>query len=146
MANRAPIETLIELAEKATDDAAKRLGAAIRAGTETEQKLSLLNEYRNDYAARFQAGLTAGLTAIGYRNFQAFLEKLDSAVAGQEKIVIEAKRRIGIERATWQACEQKRLSYNTLSSRALHELLLREARLDQKQTDERAARQLAHKR
>ncbi|MFD2272960.1 flagellar FliJ family protein [Undibacterium arcticum] len=61
-------------------------------------------------------------------------------------MVFEAKRRIAIERAGWQACERKRLSYTTLSNRAQQELLLRETRLDQKQTDERAARQLAHKR
>jgi flagellar FliJ protein len=146
MANRAAFDTLIELAEKATDDAAKRLGTAIRTATDTEQKLSLLNEYRNDYAARLQACLAAGLSAIGYRNFQAFLGKLDSAVTGQEKFVAEAKRRIAIERAAWQACEQKRMSYNTLSNRARQELLVREAKQDQKQTDERAARQLAHRR
>src|SRR4051794_13396628 len=98
MVARAPIDTLIELADRETDAAAKKLGAAIRAGEETEQKLALLNEYRNEYAARFQAGLSNGLSAIGYRNFQAFLEKLDTAISGQQEIVRHAQRRIKEER------------------------------------------------
>jgi flagellar protein FliJ len=146
MVARAPINTLIELAERETDTAAKKLGVAIRNGEETEQKLALLHEYRNEYAARFQAGLSIGLSAIGYRNFQAFLVKLDTAISGQQEIVHHAQMRIKEERLAWQESERKRMSYNTLSKRAQTEEQRREARQDQKITDERAARQTLYRR
>jgi flagellar protein FliJ len=146
MIARTPITTLIELAERETDAAAKKLGAAIRAGAETEQKLALLHEYRNEYAVRFQTGLSTGLSATGYRNFRAFLEKLDSAITGQQEVVRHAQNRIKEQRLAWQESERKRMSYNTLGNRAQTEEQRREARRDQKITDERAARQTLYRR
>ncbi len=146
MATSSAIHTLIELAARETDDAAKRLGQAVRAGQETQQKLALLQEYRADYAARFQASTATGLSATGYRNFQLFIDKLDSAVASQQEVVRAAERRIAQERNAWQASERKRLSYDTLAARARKEVQQQENRRDQKQSDEHAARQVSYKR
>lgn len=146
MATPSAIETLIELATNATDEAAKKLGFAIRSGEDAEKKLALLLQYREDYASRFQANLAVGLSAMGYRNFQVFLEKLDHAIAGQQQVVHEAQRRIVDERGNWQANERKRMSYDTLATRAHREALRKETRRDQKLTDEHAARQTLYKR
>lgn len=146
MAINPALETLIELATGQTDEAAKRLGLAIRACEDTEQKLSMLLQYRDEYETRFQASLTAGVTAAGYRNFQLFLDKLDTAIAGQQKIVDDAKRRIVDERSQWQSCERKRMSYDTLATR-MHKAEERKAnKLDQKLMDEFATRQSNYKR
>lgn len=146
MTSRSPLDTLIEIAVKETDEAAKKLGIAIRFGEETEKKLELLIQYRNEYAARCQSGLTAGINAMSYRNFQAFLEKMDHAVRGQTEIVHNAHQRIAEMRLLWQESERKRMSFNTLVSRAQKKELQRETKLDQKNTDEHASRQAAHKR
>lgn len=146
MATPSAIDTLIELAANATDEAAKRLGLAIRAGEEAEKKLTLLLQYRDDYAARCQANLTVGLTASGYRNFQLFLEKLDQAIGGQQLVLREAQRRIAEARSAWQTSERKRMSYDTLATRAHKEELRKESKRDQKLTDEHAARQGQYKR
>jgi flagellar FliJ protein len=146
MALLSALDTLIELAMRETDEAAKRLGVAIRATEDTEKKLALLMEYRDDYAARFQASLTTGLTAMGYRNFQLFMDKLDEAIAGQQVIVMQSKRRMQDERTAWQASERKRMSYDTLASRAHKEEQRKESKRDQKMTDEQAARSALFKR
>lgn len=146
MATNPALETLIELATSQTDDAAKRLGRAIRACEDTEQKLALLLQYRDDYDARFKAGMTAGITAAGYRNFQLFMEKLDTAIAGQQQIVNDAKRRIQDERSQWQSCERKRMSYDTLATRAQQAEQRKESKRDQKLMDEHATRQANYKR
>jgi len=90
MAINSALETLIELATNQTDEAAKRLGRAVRACEDTEQKLVLLLQYRDDYEAKFKTGLSNGISAAGYRNFQLFLDKLDTAIAGQQQIVEDA--------------------------------------------------------
>lgn len=140
MAHPSSLDTLIELATTETDAAAKKLGSAIRAHEETEKRLALLLQYRDDYTIRFQSSLAAGLTAAGYRNFQLFLDKLDTAIAGQQNIVNEAQKRIDAERSAWQASERKRMSYDTLAARARQAELRLEVKRDQKQTDELAAR------
>ncbi len=146
MATSSAIHTLIELATQETDEAAKRLGRAVRASEESQQKLTLLQQYREDYAARFQANLAAGLSASGYRNFQVFIDKLDSAIVSQQHVVDEAERRVAHERGAWQASERKRMSYDTLATRAQKEMQKQENRRDQKQSDEHAARLMSYKR
>ncbi|WP_019141174.1 flagellar export protein FliJ [Noviherbaspirillum massiliense] len=140
MATNSAIDTLVELATTQADEAAKRLGLAIRACEDSEQKLALLLQYRDDYQARFQSGLVSGLTAAAYRNFRNFMDKLDLAISGQQQIVDDAKRRIQQERSTWQETERKRMSYDTLAGRALREQQRKESRRDQKAMDEFATR------
>ncbi|WP_136416205.1 MULTISPECIES: flagellar export protein FliJ [Oxalobacteraceae] len=146
MATNSALDTLIELATSQTDEAAKRLGVAIRTCADTEQKLALLLQYREDYESRLKAGMAAGISAAGYRNFQMFLEKLDTAIAGQQQIVNDAKHRIAAERSAWQSCERKRISYDTLATRVHQAEQRKENKRDQKLMDEYATRQANYKR
>jgi len=146
MATPSALTTLIELAQRDTDAAAKRLGAALAACDETEQKLAMLLNYRDDYATRLDGAQVAGITPLAYRNFVAFIGKLDSAISGQRDVVKHARHNSVIEKTGWQACERKRLSYRTLAERVAAEALRIENRRDQKQMDEHAARQAYYKR
>jgi flagellar FliJ protein len=103
-------------------------------------------QYRDEYAARFQANMTAGLTAMGYRNFQMFLNKLDDAISGQQAIVMQSKQREQVERTAWQQSERKRMSYDTLATRAEKEEQRKENKREQKMTDEQATRSVHYKR
>lgn len=146
MATTSALETLVELATKETDEATKRLGRSVRTSEEAQQKLTLLLEYREDYAVRFQESLAVGLSPMNYRNFQLFIEKIDTAINGQKDIVTQAQERVAQARTVWQACERKRLTYDTLATRAKQEKMQRDNRLDQKQMDEYAARIAFYKR
>ncbi|OEZ95816.1 flagellar FliJ protein [Duganella sp. HH101] len=136
----------MDLARRETDDAAKRLGAALKAVDEAKQKHQMLVGYRDEYAKRFEAAQAAGITPMAYRNFQAFMEKLDVAVKGQLDMIKHAEYRSGQEKVAWQASERKRMSYSTLNDRAAAEALKLENKRDQKQMDEHAARQAYYKR
>jgi flagellar FliJ protein len=146
MTNHSALDTLIELATTASDEAARRLGAAIRASDDAAQKLNMLLQYRDDYQTRFHAGLTAGMTASGYRNFQLFMDKLDTAIAGQQQIVDNIKRKVEAERGLWQQSERKRMSYDTLATRFEHAAQQLENKRDQKMMDEFATRSAHNKR
>ncbi|MBO9535834.1 flagellar export protein FliJ [Herbaspirillum sp.] len=146
MATPSALETLIELATKETDEATKRLGRAIRVSEEAQQKLAILQQYRDDYAARFQETLTTGLTALSYRNFQLFIEKIDTAITGQQDVVRSTQQKVADARMAWQACERKRMSYDTLAARAKEKELRKENRRDQKAMDEHASRITFYKR
>jgi flagellar FliJ protein len=146
MATLSALTTLIALAERDCDDAAKRLGAALKAAEDTEAKLTMLLGYRDDYAMRLDGAQVAGITPMAYRNFVAFLDKLDNAINGQREVVKHAHHQSAMEKSSWQASERKRLSYRTLNERAASEALRVENKRDQKQMDEHAARQAYYKR
>ena len=92
MASRSQLETLIDLARRETDDTAKRLGAALKALDDCQQKLQMLSGYRDDYAQRFEATMAAGITPAAYRNFQSFMGKLDNAISGAGDDVTSSDR------------------------------------------------------
>lgn len=145
MATRSALDTLIELATNDTAEAAKRLGMAIKATQEAEQKLTMLQEYRTEYSVRFETSMATGLSAAGYRNFQLFMNKLDTAISGQSEVVREAKKRVEERTRAWQENERKRMSYDTLSTRAKQAEHKLENKRDQKLMDEHAARQYNYK-
>lgn len=146
MASQSQLETLIELARRETDDAAKRLGVALKAVADGEEKLTMLTGFRDEYGRRFEASQLAGITPMAYRNFQAFIDKLDTAIKGQEEVVRHSRHKSEQEKRHWQDAERKRMSYSALNDRALAQALKLEAKRDQKAMDEHAARQAFYKR
>jgi len=140
MANISALETLIDLAQRESDDRAKRLGAALKQVEEGEQKLQMLNGYRDDYANKLDAAQQNGITPFAYQNFIAFLDKLQNAINGQKEVIKHAEFKAGMERKAWQESERKRLSYRTLTERAAAESLAVETKRDQKMMDDFAAR------
>lgn len=140
MANTSALETLIELAQRDSDAAAKQLGSALKDVEQAEQKLQMLLGYRDDYAHRLDQAQMAGITPFAYANFVAFVAKLDNAIHGQQEVLKHAKYKSELEKTRWQESERKRLSYRTLNERAAAEALKIANKRDQKMMDDHAAR------
>jgi len=145
MAQLSALETLIDLAQKDSDAAAKRLGAANKLVEEAEQKLEMLVGYRDEYARKLDAAQVAGITPFAYHNFVAFIGKLDNALNGQRDVLKHARFKAESERKTLQESERKRLSYRTLNERAASEALKVQNKRDQKLMDDHAARGARYK-
>jgi flagellar FliJ protein len=145
MAQLSALETLIDLAQKDSDAAAKRLGAANKLVEEAEQKLDMLVGYRDEYVRKLDAAQVAGITPFAYHNFVAFIGKLDNALNGQHEVLKHAQFKADSERKTLQESERKRLSYRTLNERAASEALKVQNKRDQKQMDDHAARGARYK-
>jgi len=139
------LTTLIEIAEKLTDEAAARLGSAIRNYEDMEGKLNLLKKYRDDYSIKMQVEMKAGRDMQHIRNFQVFMGKIDDAIFGQQQLVADAQKRVHAEKLNWQEQEKKRMSYSALEQRAEKVLQKKEAKRDQQQSDEHGARQAHYK-
>lgn len=141
MVPQSTLTTLIDMAEKLTDEAAARLGAAVRQVDDLQNKLNLLKKYREDYSLKMQADLKAGRDMQHIRNFQQFMGKIDDAIHGQQQLVNDAQKRVLTEKINWQENEKKRMSYSTLEERAQKAQLKIDNKRDQLQSDEHAARQ-----
>lgn len=140
MANPSVIETLIELTTQQSEEAAKRLGQATRQSEQAQEKLDLLQQYRQEYVDQLQTQMSNGLSVAGHANFLRFIQGLDRAISQQDAAVLQSKYLVERERDSWREHERKRLSYGTLVQRAQQQALRQANRQDQKQTDERAAR------
>ena len=145
MAQASALETLIDLAQRDSDAAAKRLGVALKQVEDAEQKLHMLVGYRDEYARKLDAAQVAGITPFAYHNFVAFIGKLDNALNGQRDVLKHARFKADTERKTLQESERKRLSYRTLNERAASEALKVQNKRDQKQMDDHAARGARYK-
>ena len=142
---KSALHTLIELAQKEVDAAAKQLGFCIKQSNDAHEQLTLLTQYRSDYELRLQSNAQRGLNVIQYANFQSFIIKLDQAIEGQKKIITDAEYKVDIAKRHWQEQEKKRLSFKTIVKRHQQIAVKKEAKQDQKQTDERATHALFYK-
>jgi flagellar protein FliJ len=139
MTKRSALDTLLELAQTRTDDAARRLGVLNTQGVDMETKLALLTEYWNEYSARFQISMQQGITAADWRNYQEFLNKLDAAIVQQREVLAATRQRVEAGQVAWQSAKRTLKSYDTLALRQAGAEMLRMARHEQKETDERAS-------
>lgn len=146
MTQQDAIETLLEISTKESEAAAIELGKRIKFVEDAQKKLTMLLEYRDDYEKRFQERQSEGLSMMGYRNFQVFIDKLDVAVDSQRGAVEKVQQSVDESRKKWQETEKKKLSYKTLVERKKKEIRKKEERREQKLMDEFVTNKLNHKR
>ena len=140
MSENFPLQTLLDLAQDRTDDAARRLGELIGAEKEDDRRLALLHEYRADYQQRFLEAARQGIGPDAWRNFSAFIAKLDEAIEQQERIVTAARTRTAAGQQAWLEQRNRLKAFDTLSQRHQKEQVRKEAKQDQRITDEHAAK------
>jgi flagellar protein FliJ len=128
MTSAKTMEALIRLAARKVDDAAQALA-----------KLKLLTDYREDYFVRFGAQAAAGLAEAQLANYRAFLARLETAIAEQQRLVEDARAGVVAAQAQWQAGQQRLKSYEVLDERRLTRQRALGARREQREQDEYAA-------
>jgi len=140
MTQPSPLQTLIELAQDEVDAAAQKLGRAQRERTEVEKQLDALVTYRGEYHTRFNEAARQGMDAGSVRNFQAFITTLDQAIDQQQRLLTQATARVEAAKPEWQRSKQKLGSFEVLQSRQDEVAARKEARREQRDTDEYSAR------
>lgn len=135
-----PLQPLLDQANTRMDEAARKLGELIASERAVEEKLELLVAYRKEYHARFVEAARNGIGPDAWRNFSAFLAKLDDAIAQQQKVVSDSKQRTEQGQQAWVDERNRVKAFDTLSHRHHHQQAQREAKREQKLTDEHAAK------
>jgi flagellar FliJ protein len=122
------------------DDAARRLGELIASETEGKRKLDMLQEYRDEYQQRFLQAAASGIGPDAWRNYSAFLVKIDEAIAAQRSMVEQSRLRTVQGQQVWMNHRNKVKAIDTLTQRQRAAELRTEARREQRLSDEHAAR------
>lgn len=135
-----PLKPLIELTQTRMDDAARRLGELVASEQEGARKLALLQDYRAEYQAKFDAAARNGIGPDAWRNYAAFLGRIDEAVAVQAAAVERSKRMTAAGQQAWVAQRNRAKAFDTLQQRFDAGEARQLARQEQRFSDEHAAR------
>lgn len=139
MSRSATFQRFIDLARDGADRAGRQLGRLMSEHLDAQAQLTVLLDYRRDYAHRLLQATQTGLPASSYQNFRQFIATLDLAITQQDHILSRLDSRVQEGRAHWQR-EQRRLSgFETLETRAATHLRQRQNRQEQTVSDETAA-------
>lgn len=140
MSQRFPLQPLLDLVQTRMDDAARRLGELIASQSEGQRKLEMLQQYRDEYHQRFVQAISSGIGPDAWRNYSAFLGRIDEAIAAQRKAVEQSRQRTAQSQQVWLSHRNKVKAIDTLSQRHKAAGLRQEARQEQRLSDEHAAR------
>jgi flagellar FliJ protein len=134
------LQPILELMQSRTDEATRRLAILIASEKNAKSKFQMLQEYRDEYASRFQQAAQKGISQSEWRNYQDFLYRLDEAIDLQGKTVGVEEKNTQAGQAHWQQQRVKLKAFDTLSQRHKASELELEVRREQKIQDEFASR------
>ncbi len=134
------LATLIELAARRCDAAAKAVAGQLAAQRTCALKGQMLTQYRAEYVARQAAASKAGTDGATLRNLAGFLAKLDEASAQNELEGVECAARVAGAQESWTAARRTLEGYEALVRRNEGRIALKARRIEQRQQDEFAAR------
>jgi flagellar FliJ protein len=140
MKNTFRLKVVQELAQKASDSAATRLGLLNAEVAKADQKLQMLIDYREEYRQRFRNTLNTDVHTPGWKNFQQFLVKLEEAIEQQRATCAMAREVVLGGQREWQAKQIKVKAFDSLEQRHRMQIEARMKKIDQHVTDEFASR------
>jgi flagellar protein FliJ len=135
-----PLQSLLDLSQVRMDDAARKLGELLASEQEVGKTLSLLEQYRDEYDARFRQAAQGGLTRDEWGNYQSFLGRLDEAIAQQRALVDASRQRTMDGQKEWLDKRNRVKAFDTLSQRHKAGEVRSEAKNEQRSQDEHAAK------
>jgi len=134
------LTTLKDLAEKAVDDAAIRLGEMRRGCQQAEEQLKMLMDYQNEYRNNLNTDMTQGIGSQRWQNYQQFISTLEKAIDQHRQQLMQWTTKVEQALNAWREKKQRLQAWQTLQDRQTSAALLAENRLDQKKMDEFAQR------
>lgn len=140
MSKRFNLESVQELSNLRLDQATRQLGQLIAGERQDSQRLDLLVQYRNEYQALFLAAAGRGLDPRRWHNYRNFLARLDEAVEQARAVAHTARQRTAAGQKHWLDQRGRVKAFDTLAQRFQARIAYEDARLEQKQADEHAAR------
>jgi len=134
------IKMLVGLQEEKEKEALKKLGLSQQRYNDLLVQTDNLKKYRQEYQANFNSVSADGVKIAQILEYKSFIEKLDRAIAGQERQLFQSKEELGLKRQNWEHTHFKLNGLQKmLNSASAHDIKL-ELLNEQKEQDERASR------
>ncbi len=137
----------LEPVQKVVDDTERRLAehcaSAERLLQVSEQKLTELQSYRDDYTEGFARRAGDGMGARDLVDYQAFMTRLNDAIKQQAQVVQRARSESEVQRRRWQEAAQRAKALGNVITRWQQEELRAADQREQRDSDERGQRRPA---
>ena len=140
MSEKFPLQPLLDLANTRMDEVTRELGELIASERSSQQKLELLQGYRNEYGKRFIEAARSGIGSEAMRNYTGFLNRIDEAIDAQQQVVNKSHQDTSQGQQQWVEQRTKVRAFDTLSQRFQSEIARKISRQDQRTSDEHASR------
>lgn len=140
------LKPLLDLSLTRLDDATRRLGELIASENEGFRKLELLQNYRDEYQERFQDAAREGMGPEAWRNYSAFLARIDEAIEAQTNQVDRSRHLTAEGKQMWMNERNRVKAFDTLQARHLQREAQVLAKQEQRQLDEHTANRHQRKR
>jgi flagellar FliJ protein len=131
---------VLEAAQKERDAALSAHEAARKSHESARQQAQSLNDWRQDYQRRWQKQFQQSGGVEIVRCYQDFMQRLGDAVSEQDRRVSNAEQQVARARAVLIERERRVAAVSQLIDRRQAEVQHKQARQEQKATDEMAAR------
>lgn len=145
MAKPFSLQIVLDLMQVRADEATNRLARLIANERDAKSKLEMLQQYRDEYAARFRQAAQSGLGQREWHNYQEFLNRLDEAIDSQRQTVAQQVQNTATGQTHWQQQRTKLKALDTLSDRHYASESALEQKREQKIQDEFSARRRTDK-
>ena len=140
MAKPFSLQTLLDLSQLRMDEAGRRLSDLLAGEKAASNRALLLQQYRDEYQARFVLARQSGITRDALDNYQSFLRRLDEAVGQARELAEQSGRLAAAGKREWLDQRSQVRAFDTLSQRQQEQEQRFDNRLEQKAQDEYAAR------
>lgn len=138
-----PLQSVLDLSQMKLDEATRRLGELISGEQHATQQLELLAQYRDEYHVRFLDAAREGLSRDQWRNYQAFLDRLDVAIGQAREMVARSHQATAAGQQDWLEKRGRVKAFDTLAQRHQARVIYAEGKLEQKVVDEHSSRRHA---
>lgn len=131
---------VVEMAERAEREAARKLGQCQGLAGQAEAKLSELERYRGDYQQQWLSEGQKGVSGQWLMNYQRFLSQLETAINQQATSVQWHRKNLELARSQWQQRYARLEGLRKLVQRYLEEARAAQDKREQKLLDELSQR------
>lgn len=132
-----PVKRIADSRER---KAAAALGDSLKCRQQAEQRLADLRAYHADYLEQYRLANQTGMSVARMREFQVFLDKLETAIAEQERIVQRADADCANAQSVWRDKYTRTQVMSNVVERMQAEEQRETERREQAQLDDRPQR------
>lgn len=134
------IKTIVEIKAAQEKNQLEVLGASQRKLTAMQAQVDGLKKYRMDYQDKFNQLGNIGTNVGQLLEFRSFMDKLDTAIAGQELSLDQSRADLAAKRKIWENMHNRTESLKKVYDSALATEIKQESKFEQLAQDERASR------
>lgn len=134
------LQTIVDIKARQEQAALEVLGQSQRQHTEMKKQVEGLTNYRSDYVDKCNAFARDGVKVSRLIEFRAFIDKLDIAIAGQEKLLNRMEQDVQMKRQVWEFTHRSTKTIQKVRESALKTEKKIEDKREQLEQDERSSR------